>query len=247
MAWRKRRHLDPRGRYVPNNVDHLAFKYMMCKVESSTDSESEVSLRWSDTSTMGCGSSAAESDCVPQTLPLVPKSTGRHGCYSVFLDPYDGSSEDSDDSMDVQCSRRTRQFVKSSLCWCLGRNRRLNQQPLHQPAADPIKTSNTDKQNNTLSYDENSNFHATMSFSDGEDSLASEQNGRDGGGPCLKSGWSYMMDRSYERSPSPSSNLHKRKCGLPGAELVDRTQRKRQCVVSMELEEELEETVLKKN
>ncbi|XP_055018266.1 uncharacterized protein LOC129411451 isoform X2 [Boleophthalmus pectinirostris] len=247
MAWRKRRHMDPRGRSVPNNVEHLAFKYMMCKVESSTDSESEISPRWSDTSTMGCGSSAAESDCGPHTVPLVPKSSGRHGCSSVFLDPYDGSSEDSDTSMDAQY---TRQSVKGALCWCVARNRRFNHQPhQHQPAPDQTKTSETDKLNHSISYDENSNFHAAMSLSDGDESFALEQNGgdvEDVGRPCLKSGWSYMMDRSSERSPSPSSNLHKRKCGLPGAELLERAHRKRQCVVNMELDEDLEDTTPKK-
>ncbi|XP_055018277.1 uncharacterized protein LOC129411451 isoform X4 [Boleophthalmus pectinirostris] len=216
MAWRKRRHMDPRGRSVPNNVEHLAFKYMMCKVESSTDSESEISPRWSDTSTM-------------------------------FLDPYDGSSEDSDTSMDAQY---TRQSVKGALCWCVARNRRFNHQPhQHQPAPDQTKTSETDKLNHSISYDENSNFHAAMSLSDGDESFALEQNGgdvEDVGRPCLKSGWSYMMDRSSERSPSPSSNLHKRKCGLPGAELLERAHRKRQCVVNMELDEDLEDTTPKK-
>ncbi|XP_037602335.1 uncharacterized protein LOC119474388 isoform X3 [Sebastes umbrosus] len=115
MAYRGRRQLslpDHKDRHVPNNMDQLAFKYMMCKVESSTDSDSEISPRWSDTSTMqGCVSSTPESGTFRRTLPLKHKPAGRHGCYSLFLDPYDGSSEDSDESnIDVGVSgRRTRQ------------------------------------------------------------------------------------------------------------------------------------------
>ncbi|XP_072313402.1 uncharacterized protein [Eucyclogobius newberryi] len=207
----------------------------MCKVESSTDSEREISPRWSDTSTVGCGTSAAESDGVLQTLPLRPTSTGRHGCCSVFLDPYDGSSEDSDVSMDVQWNRRIRQAAKSTICWCVARNRRFNQQPHHRPAQEPIKTTSMEKGKNTDSYDENSNFHRAMSFSDKGHSQALDigQSELDSGGPRLTSGWSSMMDRS----PSPS-NLHKRKFGVPGAELVDQAPRKRRCVVDMELEED---------
>ncbi|KAM3594803.1 uncharacterized protein V6R79_014440 [Siganus canaliculatus] len=93
-------------------MDQLAFRYMeMCKVESSTDSDSEISPRWSDTSTMGCVSSTPESGTFKWTLPSIRKPAGRRGSYSVFLDPYDGSSEDSDEStVNVGVSsRRTRQ------------------------------------------------------------------------------------------------------------------------------------------
>ncbi|XP_029937918.1 uncharacterized protein LOC115380827 isoform X2 [Myripristis murdjan] len=99
MASRRRRQHSLPGhsyRHATNNVDQLALKYMMCKVESSTDSESEISPRWSDTSTMGCMSSTPESGSCQRRLPHKP--VGRHPCYSLFLDPYDGSSEDSDES-----------------------------------------------------------------------------------------------------------------------------------------------------
>ncbi|XP_010877818.1 uncharacterized protein LOC105015990 [Esox lucius] len=82
------------------SLDKLAFKYKdMCKVVSSTDSESDVSPRWSDTSTMGCASSATESRRPHQkTLTCSHKPVGRYFCHPLS-DPYDGSSEDSDGSM----------------------------------------------------------------------------------------------------------------------------------------------------
>ncbi|XP_035530224.1 uncharacterized protein LOC118337355 isoform X2 [Morone saxatilis] len=138
MAYRRRRQLglpEHSDRHAPNNVDQLAFKYMMCKVESSTDSDSEISPRWSDTSTMGCVSSAPESGTFRRTLPLTHKPAGKHGCYSLFLDPYDGSSEDSGESnADVGVSsRRTRQQGKGGGgCRFSGRSRRFI---LHHPAS----------------------------------------------------------------------------------------------------------------
>ncbi|XP_036006458.1 uncharacterized protein LOC110368844 isoform X2 [Fundulus heteroclitus] len=83
----------------------------MCKMDSSTDSDSEISPRWSDTSTLGCVSSAAEGRTSGRAVPLAHRSAGRHGCCSVFLDPYDGSSEDSDESRGGT-SRQTRHLVK---------------------------------------------------------------------------------------------------------------------------------------
>ncbi|KAI3367618.1 hypothetical protein L3Q82_026466 [Scortum barcoo] len=143
MAHRRRRQLSLPGhsdRHASNNMDQLAFKYMeMCKVESSTDSDSEISPRWSDTSTMGCASSAPESGTFRRTLPLTHKLAGRHGCYSLFLDPYDGSSEDSDESnVDASVSsRRTRQQGKGGGgCRFSGRSRRFLP---HHPASVALR------------------------------------------------------------------------------------------------------------
>ncbi|XP_037343394.2 uncharacterized protein LOC119228129 isoform X2 [Pungitius pungitius] len=138
---------DHRNTRVPNNVDQLAFKYMLCKVESSTDSESEISPRWSDTSAMGCVSSTPERGTLTRTLRLTHKPVGRHGCYSLFLDPYDGSSEDSDESKDVGCSsRQTRQRGKvdggESGCRLPGRNRRF----ILHPASVAMRESVTEQQ-----------------------------------------------------------------------------------------------------
>ncbi|MED6273457.1 hypothetical protein CHARACLAT_006591, partial [Characodon lateralis] len=82
-------------RDVPNPMDQLT---LSCMMESSTDSDSEISPRWSDTSTLGCVSSAPESRTSRRAVSLTYKSAGRHACCSLFLDPYDGSSEDSDES-----------------------------------------------------------------------------------------------------------------------------------------------------
>ncbi|XP_029316529.1 uncharacterized protein LOC115027376 isoform X3 [Cottoperca gobio] len=138
---------DHRDRPVPNNMDQLAFKYMeMCKVESSSDSDSEISPRWSDTSTMGCVSSTPVSVTFRRTLPLTHKPAGRYGCYSLFLDPYDGSSEDSDESnIDVGVSsRRMKQQGKGGGGFCRfpgrgrgrGRSRRFI---LHHPASVSLR------------------------------------------------------------------------------------------------------------
>ncbi|XP_041122776.1 uncharacterized protein LOC121324712 isoform X1 [Polyodon spathula] len=80
------------------SVERLAFKYMeKCKVESSTDSDS-------DTSPEGCASSTSESGAAkkgPVSRSSLPS-----------LDPYDGCSEDSSDLSD--CSLRSRQPVSSN-------------------------------------------------------------------------------------------------------------------------------------
>ncbi|XP_051578927.1 uncharacterized protein LOC127455248 isoform X2 [Myxocyprinus asiaticus] len=70
-------------------VGRLAFKYMMCKVDSSLDSESETNPRWSD----ACESSTPEKHAASQKLQRL---SGQN--YQQCLDPYDGSSEDSDSS-----------------------------------------------------------------------------------------------------------------------------------------------------
>ncbi|XP_029350258.1 uncharacterized protein LOC115036272 isoform X2 [Echeneis naucrates] len=140
MACRRRRQRSLPGhneRHIPNNVDQLAFKYMMCKVESSSDSDSEISPRWSDTSTMGWTSTAPERGTLHRALPLKP--TAKHCCYSAFLDPYDGSSEDSDESdIDVGVSRRTRQQGQGGGGGCrfFGRSRRFIP---HHPASVALR------------------------------------------------------------------------------------------------------------
>ncbi|XP_076834285.1 uncharacterized protein LOC143480455 isoform X2 [Brachyhypopomus gauderio] len=78
----------------PDTVDRLAFKYMMCKVDSSSDSESEASPRWSDAS-----SKSFRGRTGPKRSSLPQKSFARH-CQHP-LDPYDGSSEDSAASADA--------------------------------------------------------------------------------------------------------------------------------------------------
>ncbi|XP_041928718.1 uncharacterized protein LOC121693391 [Alosa sapidissima] len=77
----------------PDRVDILTFKYKeMCKMDSSSDSESDASPRWSDTSSKGNVSSAAERKAAQKLPSMTHKPTGWH---NVCIDPYDGSSEDS--------------------------------------------------------------------------------------------------------------------------------------------------------
>lgn len=51
---------------------------------------------------------------------------------------------------------------------------------------------------------------------------------------------SQMLDSSSERSPCPCNltSLYKRKLGFPGGDVVELGQRKRQCVVNMEVGQE---------
>ncbi|CAM4641708.1 unnamed protein product [Leuciscus chuanchicus] len=85
-------------------VGRLAFKYMeMCKVDSSSDSESDTNPRRSDVSTKGWENSAPESREAPKRLQKN---------YQQCLDPYDGSSEDSGSSDEGVQKRRPRGAVR---------------------------------------------------------------------------------------------------------------------------------------
>lgn len=188
-------------------------------MDSSTDSESEVSPRWSDTSNMECGSSAAETKSVPRTRPRGPKVAERHDCYSMFLDPYDGSSEDSDASVDEQGHRPTRQLGR----WCVARNRR----PPHPPPQDLPNTVAMETLTSSASCGRPPDL-----LTEQEDAETCTDAAEDSalGGEGLG---------SSETSPSPS-NLHKRKLSLPfGADLLQLGQKKlRQCALSMEVDSE---------
>ncbi|XP_031166187.1 uncharacterized protein LOC116057732 isoform X3 [Sander lucioperca] len=267
--------------------DDRSYFQEMCKVESSTDSDSEISPRWSDTSTMGCVSSTPESGTFHRTLPVTHKPAGRHGCYSLFLDPYDGSSEDSDKSnIDVGVSsRRTRQQGKSGGGGCRfsGRSRRFS---LHHPASvslrevvkngkrDPvteqqhlldvqmkcesdselcvseldIMPAHSDRDGLTEEMANDSTMHTqTMGIElhcqfDDSDLHATRSSTP---GPVTPVGGcsSQMLDSSSERPPCPCNlrSLSKRKMSFPGAEVVELGQRKRQCVVNMEDEQQQQE------
>ncbi|CAL8273519.1 unnamed protein product [Merluccius merluccius] len=114
----------------------------MCKVESSTDSESDISLRSSDTSTMALVSTSRPDRRPLQKtmLSLSHKGGGRLPCYCRFLDPYDGSSEDSDESSSPPAGvlgRRPRQQHGGACSHLLCRGRRfvtLLQPPASVPA-----------------------------------------------------------------------------------------------------------------
>ncbi|KAM4543211.1 uncharacterized protein PAE49_019625 [Odontesthes bonariensis] len=139
---RQRSRTDHSERHIPDNVDQLTFKYMeMCKMESSTDSDSEISPRWSDTSTLGCVSTAPGRGTLRRGVPLTFKPAGRQGCYSLFLDPYDGSSEESEESNTEVgvSSRQTRQQSKGGGGGggrLSGRRRRINS---HYPATVALR------------------------------------------------------------------------------------------------------------
>nr|XP_055027525.1 uncharacterized protein LOC129417093 isoform X1 [Misgurnus anguillicaudatus] len=72
-------------------VCRLAYKYMeMCKVDSSSDSESETNPRWSDVSSK---QGFEENWAACKKLQRLSRVN-----YQQCLDPYDGSSEDSSNS-----------------------------------------------------------------------------------------------------------------------------------------------------
>ncbi|KAG8013297.1 hypothetical protein GBF38_021594 [Nibea albiflora] len=220
----------------------------MCKVESSTDSDSEISPRWSDTSTM-------------------------------CLDPYDGSSEDSDESnVNVGVSgRRTRQQGKGGGGGCRfsGRSRRFS---LHHSASlrevvkhgmreavteqehlldvqmkcgsdselwvcerdilpsHSVRENTDDLRMHTQSMD--IELHSQFTDS-GLHTTKSSTPQTSGPVTPVEEGSSHMLDTSSERSTSPGDlvSLYKRKLGVPAGEVVELGQRKRQCVVNMEEEQ----------
>nr|XP_057946808.1 uncharacterized protein LOC131140415 isoform X2 [Doryrhamphus excisus] len=250
MASRRRQHLIPdhNDGGQSSNMEQLAFKYMMCKVESSTDSDSEISPRWSDTSTMECVSSAPESGTLRRTLPEPPV---RHGCYSLFLDPYDGSSEDSDDK-DAP-SRRTRQHRKGGGGRFSHKSRRfilhyspdtgfrqvLKTQTEQQHLVDVQMKCTEDSEVwlcELLSMSSHTDLYGgepVEEMSNGADINAQLNN------PAPTS--SQMPESSTDRSPGSTCNLRvlfKRKLAVPTADGMELGHRKRQCVVNMEEEEE---------
>ncbi|XP_014067354.1 uncharacterized protein [Salmo salar] len=229
----------------PSSVDKLAFKYMeLCKVESSTDSESDVSPRWSDTSTMGCGSSAPESrQPIQRMLTCSHKPVGRYSWLSLSLDPYDGSSEDSDESN--AGPRRPRQ----GSCRYWGRSQRRNNHPPTVILKEVIKSGGPtephliDVQMRSASDSE----LWTCSHSKGRGPVTSADSGvlTIKSSPCtpvfptlVGAATSVPNVRIPEKSPDntiPLRGVFKRKLSLPGAEtLQDCGHRKKQCVTKME-------------
>ncbi|KAK5886471.1 hypothetical protein CesoFtcFv8_017500 [Champsocephalus esox] len=222
-------------RHVPNNMDQLAFKYMMCKV-SSSDSDSEISPRLSDTSTMGCVSSTPESLTFRRTLPITQKPAGRYGCCSLFSDPYDGSSEDSDEPNNNGgvSSRRFKQQGKGGGGGSRfsGRSRRDGDggRALSEKMAEDSTMQSQTMDVALHCQLDDSGFHATRYSTPHTPAPVT---------PAEVS-LSQATDLSSESSPCPCNlrSLYKRKLGFPGAEVVELGQRKRQCVVDMEDQQE---------
>ncbi|XP_077476941.1 uncharacterized protein LOC144089714 [Stigmatopora argus] len=212
MVYRRRR-----SRSIPGPIDQtstveqLAFKYKeMCKVESSTDSDSEISPRGSDSNTMECVSSVPESDSVSPALPLRHGAAGRRGFYSMFLDPYDGSSEDSDDIVTNPgaASRRTRQHGKGDAA----REQECHRLDVHMKCVDPSPVW-TSKHSKELTGAQAADIEV-----------------------CPRLHGDAMLESFLERSPVPCNlqTAFKRKMNAPVADGT--SQRKRPCVAQMEEE-----------
>ncbi|KAK5857558.1 hypothetical protein PBY51_010797 [Eleginops maclovinus] len=270
--------------HVPNNMDQLAVKYMeMCTV-SSSDSDSEISRRWSDASTMGCVNSTPETVTFRQTLPLTHKPEGRYGCYSLFSDPYDGSSEDSDES-NINGGVSIRRFKQQGKggeggSRLSGRSRRFN---LHNPASVSLREVEKNRMRDALSDNDvqmkcGSDSEMCVNYilpshrdryggRDLSEQMANDSTKQsqtmdialhcqldDSGFHATRSSTPHTpgtvtpaevsltqaTDLSSESSPCPCDlrSLYKRKLGFPGTEVVELRQRKRQCVVNMEDQQE---------
>ncbi|TKS86730.1 hypothetical protein D9C73_020849 [Collichthys lucidus] len=210
---------------------------------------------------------------------------GDDNTHFQFLDPYDGSSEDSDESnVNVGVSsRRTRQQGKGGGgggCRFSGRSRRFS---LHHPASlrevvkhgmrDPateqehlldvqmkcgsdselwvcerdILPSHSDRDglkeenaNDSTMHTQTMDIELHSQFTDsGLHTTKSSTPQTSGPVTPVEENSSQMLDTSSERSTSPGDlvSLYKRKLGVPGGEVVELGQRKRQCVVNMEEEQ----------
>ncbi|KAJ7989273.1 hypothetical protein DPEC_G00317770 [Dallia pectoralis] len=249
MSTRRQQHSgnpdDSLVRSCPGSLDKLAFKYMdMCKVVSSTESESDVSPLWSDTSTMGCVSSAESCRPLRKTLTCSHKPIGRYLHHSTSVDPYDGSSEDSDESM---CGPGR---VRQSNCRHWGRTQK---RPVHHPAVNlqevirsgglspgPTELHLVDVQMRSMSDSERwtcNNLDSPLPWNhlrwegpvaETPPDVAAETSAR-----------AVQMPGRCSESPAPLS-LFKRKLSLPGVEIVEAetlqefSHRKRQCYTKME-------------
>ncbi|XP_007565570.1 uncharacterized protein LOC103147261 isoform X1 [Poecilia formosa] len=201
---------------------------LSCMMDSSTDSDSEITPRWSDTSTLGCVSSAPESRTSCQTVGLTYKSAGRHGCCSLFLDPYDGSSEDSEETNGA--SREKRQRGRSRVS---GQRRRLL---LHHSASLTVNEMVTNGSRDSLAHHP-SIVHQSISYLTKGIHAMDVEVQLDGCG--LDAGCSPGLLPPEERSSRQISScsslrpLCKRKEPPPGGQ-VEAEPRKRQCVRNME-------------
>lgn len=196
-----------------------------------------------------------------------------------FLDPYDGSSEDSDEpNVNAGVSRRTKQQGKGGGggCQFSGRSRRF---VLHHPASvalrevmktgmrDPVieqqhlfdiqmtcgsdsevwvceldsLPSHSDKEgcrDLAIVMTNDSTKHTQTMDTELQLDDSGLQDTPHTSGPLTPVGVSssQVLDSSSERSPSPCNlrSIYKRKLGLPGADVVELVQRKRQCVANME-------------
>ncbi|XP_043999405.1 uncharacterized protein LOC122846469 isoform X2 [Gambusia affinis] len=207
---------------------------LSCMMDSSTDSDSEISPRWSDTSTLVKApesllavSSAPESRTSRPTVALTYKSAGRHGCYSLCLDPYDGSSEDSEESNGA--SREKRQ---QGGCSVSGQRRRLLR---HHSASLTVSEMVTNGSRDSLTHYQ-SLVHQSVSYSTKGIHAMDVEVQLDGSG--LAAGCSPGLLPPEERSScqigscSSLRPLCKRKELPPGQ--VEAEPRKRQCVGNME-------------
>lgn len=178
-----------------------------------------------------------------------------------LLDPYDGSSEDSDESdLNAPSIRARRGKSVGGSCRSLSRNRRFllpkSGSRVPHPASDQnfldvqvtleseselwlcevnVMPSDSDKYGGG-DLEETTLLAQAMEVELLEDSgvnISLPSTVRPGNSP-------QVPDSSSERSPSPCNLrcLHKRKMCFPGAEVSELGQRKRQCVLSMEDEHE---------
>ncbi|XP_018619663.2 uncharacterized protein LOC108941474 [Scleropages formosus] len=233
-------------------VDKLALKYMeMCKVESSTDSGSDTSPRWSDTSAKGCASSGHERHAL-RKASFVPKPAGHH--HLVRLDPYDGSSEDSEEPS----GPRAHWHMGSRMHgrgWRETGKGAVRAGVMSQVAADVPMRSSSDSE----AWTDDTGFLSLRSSRPRLEETPTDSGVRteselsmpglsctrvtppaDPSSPSHLARAHKLHPRSPE-SPSADRNFSKRKLSLPGAESGERDLRKRQRVMEMEVDDVREE------
>ncbi|XP_015244983.1 PREDICTED: uncharacterized protein LOC107094084 [Cyprinodon variegatus] len=185
----------------------------------------------------GCGSSAPESGTSRRMTTLTHKPLGRHACCSLFLDPYDGSSEDSDVSSGgtVRLPRphgkgghRRRLFPHSSMTTDTTRASLM-----HRQGDARVKHGRCSEEGCRRIPDESENIHAM----DVEVQLDDSGLEATRSSTCCTPGLYISEERSSPQMLSSSSGrslrpLSKRKELPPEAEPVEAELRKRRCVVN---------------
>ncbi|XP_007258965.3 uncharacterized protein LOC103042329 [Astyanax mexicanus] len=219
----------------PVTVDRLAFKYMeMCKVDSTSDSESDTSPRWSDASSKSFqGGTGLKRPTLPQ------KPFGRH--YQQTLDPYDGSSEDSASSADGAKRQKRGGFrVKGRSCSRMAANPLPSHEVRRPGLRDSVPViqfgdihmrSSSDSELKVISHRDfqySPRNYTSTRMADNHPPLHSAN--------PFCTGTSFQLTDRLLSSPTHTGALSKRKMFCPFDDGGEYMHRKKQCTTQMETE-----------
>ncbi|XP_073784035.1 uncharacterized protein [Danio rerio] len=208
-------------------VCRLAFTYMeMCKVDSSSDSESE-NRRWSDvSSSKGCESSTPENRGARRRLQRISGPN-----YQQTLDPYDGSSEDSASSSEASVpqgpgSAGLRSAVQQGAGGAVGRAAGLRSADVQMPSSGS-ELDLSDSGFTSRSWISSPGAHTPLPAAHTHTPLPAAHTHT-------------PLPAAHTHTPLPAAHTHtplpKRKFFIPAGEPEDGMRRKRKCVSDMELE-----------